>query len=81
LYDRFDRCQAPLESETVFMIRPPMDLAYMAAALETAGVECRIRDYPAEKKGWDSLEGDLHSYNISQKSYSEQGNLSSYRKT
>ncbi|MEJ2745078.1 MAG: radical SAM protein [bacterium] len=59
LYDRFDRCQAPIESETVFMIRPPMDLAYMAAALERVGVECKIRDYPAEKKGWSDLEQDL----------------------
>ncbi|MCX6355696.1 MAG: radical SAM protein [Candidatus Aureabacteria bacterium] len=62
LYDRFDRCQAPIESETVFMIRPPMDLAYMAAALENAGIECRIQDYPAQRKGWDSLEGDLKDY-------------------
>ena len=62
LYDRFDRCQAPLESETVFMIRPPMDLAYMAAALEKVGVECRIHDYPAEINGWDSLERDLKSF-------------------
>ncbi len=59
LYDRFDRCQAPVESETVFMIRPPMDLAYMAAALERIGVECTIKDYPAEKKEWSDLERDL----------------------
>ncbi|MCX6340305.1 MAG: radical SAM protein [Candidatus Aureabacteria bacterium] len=59
LYDRFDRCQAPIESEAVFMIRPPMDLAYMAAALERAGVECTIKDYPAEKKGWSEFERDL----------------------
>jgi radical SAM superfamily enzyme YgiQ (UPF0313 family) len=59
LYDRFDRCQAPVESETVFMIRPPMDLAYMAAAIERVGVECKIRDYPAEKKDWSDLERDL----------------------
>lgn len=59
LYDRFDRCQAPVESETVFMIRPPMDLAYIAAAIEPAGVECTIRDYPAEKKGWSDFERDL----------------------
>jgi len=62
LYDRFDRCQAPIESETVFMIRPPMDLAYMAASLERVGVECRIRDFPAEKKGWDFLERELKSF-------------------
>ena len=62
LYDRFDRCQAPIESETVFMIRPPMDLAYMAASLEGAGVECRIADYPAEGKGWSDLEKDLREF-------------------
>jgi len=59
LYDRFDRCQAPVESETVFMIRPPMDLAYMAAALERVGIECTIKDYPAEKKGWGDFERDF----------------------
>lgn len=59
LYDRFDRCQAPIESETVFMIRPPMDLAYMAAVLERAGAECTIKDYPAENKDWSEFERDL----------------------
>jgi radical SAM superfamily enzyme YgiQ (UPF0313 family) len=62
LYDRFDRCQAPIESETVLILRPPMDLAYMAAALEGEGVECRIADYPAEGKGWDDLEKDLKAF-------------------
>ena len=62
LYDRFDRCQAPIESEAVFMLRPPMDLAYMASALERGGVECRIADYPAEGKGWSDLEGDLREF-------------------
>ncbi len=59
LYDRADRCQAPLESESVFILRPPMDLAYMAAALEKEGAECRVADYPAEKKGWDDYRADL----------------------
>jgi radical SAM superfamily enzyme YgiQ (UPF0313 family) len=36
-----------------------MDLAYMAAALERVGVDCKIRDYPAEKKDWSDLEQDL----------------------
>jgi len=62
LYDRFDRCQAPLESETVFMIRPPMDVEYMAAALERDGIACRIADYPAERKDWNQFERDLKEW-------------------
>ncbi len=59
LYDRSDRCQSYLESETGQLISPPMDLAYMAAVLEKAGYHCFVRDYPVEKKGWPDLERDL----------------------
>lgn len=62
LYDRADRCQAPIESETVFMIRPPMDLAYMAAALERDGIACRIADYPAERKDWNQFKRDFKEW-------------------
>lgn len=63
LYDRWDRCQAPIESETVEIIRPPMDLAYIASVLEGQGIQCTIRDYPAEGKTWDSLHEDLKGFN------------------
>lgn len=36
IYDRADRCQAPIEEEGIEMVRPPMDLAYMAAMVEKA---------------------------------------------
>ena len=49
IYDRADRCQAPIEEEGIEMIRPPMDLAYMAAMIEKAGKMAIVRDYPAEK--------------------------------
>ena len=62
LYDRWDRCQAPIESETVEIIRPPMDLAYIAAVLEGQGVQCLIRDYPAEGRTWDCLYDDLKRF-------------------
>lgn len=50
IYDRTDRCQAPIEEEGIEMIRPPMDLAYMAAMVEKAGQKAIIKDYPAEGK-------------------------------
>ncbi len=59
IYDRADRCQAPIEDEGIEMIRPPMDLAYMAAMVEKAGGKAIIRDYPAEKKGWKDFQADL----------------------
>lgn len=59
LYIREDRCQAPLKGMAATMARPPLDLAYMAAGLEDAGVECRIRDYPVENKDWSDFEADL----------------------
>jgi len=48
IYDRADRCQAPIEKEGIEMVRPPMDLAYLAAMVEKAGQKAIIRDYPAE---------------------------------
>jgi len=44
-------------------MRTPLDLLYMAASLENAGVECKIKDYPAEKQGWLSFEKDLKEFN------------------
>lgn len=59
LYIREDRCQAPLKGMAATMARPPLDLAYMAAGLEEAGVECRIRDYPVENGNWRDFDEDL----------------------
>lgn len=59
VYDRADRCQAPIEEEGIEMIRPPMDLAYMAAMIEKAGKKAIIKDYPAERKGIGDFKNDL----------------------
>lgn len=59
IYDRADRCQAPIEEEGIEMVRPPMDLAYLAAMVEKAGQKAIIRDYPAEKMNWSNFEKDL----------------------
>jgi anaerobic magnesium-protoporphyrin IX monomethyl ester cyclase len=61
-YMRDDRCQAPVGAMTAQPARAPMDLAYMAAVLERGDVICRIRDYPFEKKNWDSLRKELSSF-------------------
>ena len=63
IYDRADRCQAPIEEEGIEMIRPPMDLAYMAAMIEKADHTAIIRDYPAEKKKIDDFKNDLRKFN------------------
>ncbi len=59
VYDRFERCQAPVESESVSIMRPPLDLMYLAAILERNGIKVCIRDYPAIGKGWSGLAHDL----------------------
>lgn len=51
LYVREDRCQRPVKSCTVPVRRPPTDLMFMAATLESIGIECIIRDYPVEDTG------------------------------
>lgn len=62
LYIREDRCQVPVKGLTATAPRPPIDLAYIAAILENAGVECKIRDYPVERKGWSALREDIIAY-------------------
>lgn len=62
LYMRDDRCQAPVEGMTAQPMRTPLDLAYMAATLEDAGVTCKIKDYPAEKAEWSAFEKDLKEF-------------------
>lgn len=55
-----DRCYAlPLKSTMVQNIRPPMDLAYMAAVLERKGCVCKIYDYPVERTSWAKVKKDI----------------------
>lgn len=61
-YIREERCQTPLEELHTVALRPPMDLLYMGAVLERAGVECRIADYPAHNRGWDDFVEDLQNF-------------------
>lgn len=60
LYDRADRCQAPIEEEGIRMVRPPMDLAYMAAMVKKVGQIAVIKDYPSEGKNFDDFLSDLN---------------------
>lgn len=62
VYMRDDRCQAPVEGMTAQPNRAPLDLAYMAAMLERMGIECRIRDYAAEKAEWKDFAEDLERF-------------------
>jgi len=62
LFIREDRCQAPLKGMAATMTRTPLDLAYMAATMEQKGVECLIRDYPAEGAKWEDYKADLASF-------------------
>jgi len=59
VYDRADRCQAPIEEEGIEMIRPPINLAYMGAMIEKAGHRAVIKDYPAEGGKVTDFENDL----------------------
>ena len=62
LYIREDRCQAPLKGMAATMARPPLDLMYMAATMEQAGVECRIKDYPVIGGSWTDFKAELESF-------------------
>ena len=60
LYRRDDRCQSRVEEQTVQVIFPPIDLAYLAAMALESGASVHISDYPAEKRGWEAFIADLH---------------------
>jgi radical SAM superfamily enzyme YgiQ (UPF0313 family) len=62
LYIREDRCQTPIEEMKTIALRPPIDLMYSAASTEAAGCECRLVDYPGERKTWSHLEADLREF-------------------
>lgn len=59
-YIREERCQTPLDELHTVALRPPMDLLYIAAALEEVGVQPHIVDYPAREGTWETFEEDLH---------------------
>lgn len=46
-------------------MRPPIDLLYIAAALEQTGAECKIKDYPVKRKGWVEFKKDLEEFHPS----------------
>lgn len=62
LYIREDRCQTPIDEMKTIALRPPTDLMYSAASVEAAGCQCRLVDYPAEKRGWDALRADIRDF-------------------
>ncbi|MFC1890515.1 cobalamin-dependent protein, partial [Thermodesulfobacteriota bacterium] len=61
LYNREERNQAPVKGLLVPALRPPIDLAQIAAVLERAGLACDIRDMPAEGTGWRDLRRAIDS--------------------
>ncbi|MBN1901457.1 radical SAM protein [Candidatus Sumerlaeota bacterium] len=63
LYRRDDRCQSRVEDQTVHIIFPPMDLAYLAAIARQEQAEPLIEDCPATRKSWNDLETILKSFN------------------
>jgi radical SAM superfamily enzyme YgiQ (UPF0313 family) len=62
LYIREDRCQTPIEEMKTIALRPPIDLMYSAANTERAGCECRLMDYPGERKSWSELQADIRDF-------------------
>jgi anaerobic magnesium-protoporphyrin IX monomethyl ester cyclase len=62
VYMRDDRCQAPVEGMTAQPNRAPLDLAYMAAMLEKLQVECKIKDYAAQKASWEEVKQDIKNF-------------------
>ncbi len=61
-YIREERCQTPLEDLHTVALRPPMDLLYMAGSLETIGVECRVKDYPAHELTWEDFLQEIQEW-------------------
>lgn len=59
---REDRCQTPIDRLKTVALRPPIDLAYAAAAFESKGIECKLRDYPAMDQSWVEFERDIRDF-------------------
>lgn len=62
LYRRDDRCQSKVEDQTVRVIFPPIDLAYLASVARSVGWEAKIGDYPSFNADMSTLENDLKSF-------------------
>jgi anaerobic magnesium-protoporphyrin IX monomethyl ester cyclase len=62
LYRRDDRCQSKVEDQTVSVIFPPIELAYLAAMLEQKEVICQIQDYPVTCGDWDIFRSNIHLF-------------------
>jgi len=62
LYIREDRCQTPIKHMVTVELRPPVDLLYAAAAFQQAGADCRLVDYPGEKKNVADLFADIREF-------------------
>jgi anaerobic magnesium-protoporphyrin IX monomethyl ester cyclase len=62
LYIREDRCQTPIDRLKTVTARPPIDLLYIAGAIESKGVQCQIKDYPVIGGDWDTLKQDIESF-------------------
>ncbi len=55
-YIREDRCQWPVKGLAATVMRPPLDLLYLAAVLEEAGVEAVVADFPADGGGYEAFD-------------------------
>ena len=62
LYIREDRCQTPIEKLKTVTARPPIDLLYIAATLESVGIQCQIKDYPVIGGNWETLKQDTTAF-------------------
>ena len=62
LYRRDDRCQCTVEDQTIQIVFPPIELAMLAAVARRAGAEAQIKDYPAERGGWEAFGADLAAF-------------------
>lgn len=58
-YIRDTRCQASVDDAFAISARPPVDLAYIARAIEQCGDRCCIKDYPVQGLTWDDMLLDL----------------------
>ena len=63
LYQRGEeRCQADVDSGSAMNLRAPNDLGYISAVLKNLQISTMVRDYPAEKKGWEDFKKDLADF-------------------
>lgn len=60
--NREDRCQQPTKELLVIPPLPPMDLMYMAAVAENAGLEAKIIDYSLIKNAKEQIKIDLETF-------------------